>query len=72
MKLYADDLTKTAKEFNSLFETTKEEEEKEKGIAKLDILSMVYGSALSSDDIAELGDILSTIADYKADKEKRL
>ncbi len=72
MKLYTNDLTKTAKEFNSLFEATKEEEDNKKALTKLDILSMVYCSTLSSDDILELGAILGTIAKYKANKEKRL
>lgn len=72
MKLYTDDLTKTAKEFNSLFETKEKEERNTTTVTKLSILSLVYGSTLSTDDILELGDILHTIADYRADKEKRL
>lgn len=39
---------------------------------KLSILSMVYGSTLSSADVAELGDILITISQYMADKEREV
>lgn len=39
---------------------------------KLGILSLVYGSTLSSADIAELGDILITISQYIADKENEV
>ena len=39
---------------------------------KLSILSIVYGSALSSADVAELGDILITVSQYIADKESEV
>lgn len=71
MKLYTDDLTKRVinnKELN-LFKKTKNEEIIE---TKVTILSMVYGSTLSSADVAELGDILITISQYIADKENEV
>ena len=61
----------SVKELNNKKEFEKNKENK-RIVTKLSILSMVYGSTLSSDDILELGDMLHTIADYKADKEKRL
>ena len=39
---------------------------------KLTIISLAYTDSLSVKDLMELGDMLHTIADYRADKEKRL
>ena len=39
---------------------------------KLTILSLVYGSTLSSSDVLELGAIITTIGSNMSDKEKRL
>lgn len=72
MRLHTDDLTKTREEFNSLFISKEKEKEDNITTIKLSILSLVYGSTLSSTDMEELVEILSIIADYKADKEKRL
>ena len=67
--------------YNNYFDSVKElnnkkefekNKENERTVTKLSILSLVYGSTLSSSDILELRDMLGIIADYKADKEKRL
>ena len=52
-----------------LIEKTKDEQVTD---TKLSILSLVYGSTLSSADVAELGDILITISQYIADKENEV
>nr|DAK55882.1 MAG TPA: hypothetical protein [Caudoviricetes sp.] len=71
MRLHVDDLTKTVKEFNSLINAKDKEDKNGTTLTKLTILSLVYGSTLSSTDILELGAIITTIGSNMADKERR-